>query len=264
MQHTKKEIANCQKCNQPFEFSVIKLGTQEYRQNGSVCPTCKEKACTELRKTRYNAEFQTKTIEGRAIWGKTCGLSGVLLNKTFENFDANRQIHAFQAIKNYHGNSITLLSPQIYGIGKTHLVCALVNKLIKEGEPIKPNPDFDLSSLKIEKCPAYFVPEPALLDRFYKSFKENKETSEDIYSFLTSVELLVIDDVGKVQPKDPSFLQSVYYQIIDGRMLNELPIILTTNLDYNQLELHLGGASADRLRGMCKDNMIKMTGKSQR
>jgi DNA replication protein DnaC len=42
------------------------------------------------------------------------------------------------------------------------------------------------------------------------------------------------------------------------------PIILTTNLSLSELEAHIEGACTDRLREMCRVNIVKMAGVSYR
>ena len=159
--------------------------------------------------------------------------------------------------------SILLLSPNVYGVGKTHLVCALANKIVETAEPARLT-----RSLYIQKyrCPVYFITEAKLLSRIRDTYnKKDGETEEEIYTTLQAYQLLIIDDVGKVRPRDYSFLQGVYFRIIDDRYTNEIPIILTTNLDANELEAHIGGASADRLREMFgKEGFIILKGQSYR
>ena len=91
------------------------------------------------------------------------------------------------------------------------------------------------------------------------------ETDEDIYRTLLRYDLLVVDDVGKVRPRDYSFLQGVFFRIIDDRYTSRKPVIVTTNLSLPELETHIGGAASDRLREMCgAKGLIKMTGQSFR
>jgi DNA replication protein DnaC len=201
----------------------------------------------------------------RDSWYDKCGLSSLFISKDFANFDRKLQPKAYDAISQYHGNSIVLLSPGIFGIGKTHLVGALCNRMLEETEPAKIYPNSDI--IRRRPCPVKFIGELKLLSRIRQSFnhEDNSETEEDIYEELSSEDLLIIDDVGKTKPHDNSFLQSVYFRIIDDRYNNQLPIILTTNLSLNELEEHIGGASSDRLREMCgKSGFIVMAGKSYR
>ena len=203
------------------------------------------------------------------------------LNSSFENFDAKLQPKAFKAVKELQWEwdeendtppkTLILLSPGVYGVGKTHLVCALANHIINSEEKATIDKYMNINK---RKCPVYFVSENALLQRIRQSFnRSNKhnnnelyeETETDIYEKLARVKLLIIDDVGKVRPRDLTFLQSVYFNIIDQRYTDNQPIILTTNLDFSDLEEHIGGACADRLREMAgKDGFIKMVGKSYR
>jgi len=163
---------------------------------------------------------------------------------------------------------LILLSPGVYGVGKTHLVCALANHLVETKETAK----FQKDSYYIvrRKCPVFFTAEAKLLNRIRQTFNNQKdepraETDDMIFKSLASYPLLIIDDVGKVRPRDYSFLQGVYFNIIDERYVNEQQVILTTNLDFKELEEHIGGSSADRMREMVgKEGFIKMDGKSYR
>lgn len=194
---------------------------------------------------------------------------------TFEKFDRTKQPKAFELVSSYEWDaefpkSLVLLSPNCYGVGKTHLAQALMWKIIATAESAALSKD---GKVHPRKCPVSFQTETLLLARIRATFNprtvdsegEHQETDEDIFRELANKRLVIIDDVGKVRPRDSSFLQGVYYRIIDTRYVWEHPIMLTTNLDAKQLETHIGGACADRLFSMCgPTNFIKMTGKSYR
>ena len=211
-------------------------------------------------------------------WCDTAHMPKYFLNKNFNNFDRKLQPKAFDVAKQYHcdwpaGNSQSLvfLSPGVYGVGKTHLVCSILNQLFDRVDKVVLTTEGHIRKLP---CPAYFTSENELLRRIRQTFnRTNKndhteyyeETEQDVYSDLSKVSLLIVDDVGKVKSRDLTFTQSDYFNIIDERYSDDKPIILTTNLDYAELEEHIGGACADRLREMCgKDGFVKMTGKSYR
>jgi DNA replication protein DnaC len=187
--------------------------------------------------------------------------------KTFDNFESRRQLKAFKTMQSYTaGQSIVLLSPEIYGVGKTHLVAALINRMIQTVEAARVTKELDVVT---NRCPVLFVTENQLLARIRATFNRKSdsegETEEEIFRTVESAPLLVIDDCGKVRPNDYSFLQGVYFRILDSRYTRRRPIIVTTNLGYEELERHIGGACADRLREMCgKEGFIKMTGESYR
>ncbi len=217
---------------------------------------------------RYKQDLEDTKVEQREAWRKQYGVEGIFLEKSFGNFQRDLQPRAYDALKGYAlDRSLVLLSPGVYGVGKTHLVCALANHLVQTRETAR----FKDGCYFIETChcPVYVTTEAKLLARIRKTYNRGEdiraETEDMVYSSLARFPLLVIDDVGKVRPRDYSFLQGVYFNIIDDRYVKEQQVILTTNLDFKELEEHIGGASADRLREMCgKEGFIKMTGRSYR
>ncbi len=246
------------------------------------CPNCRR--LTEYRQltSALFADlplFQSKQL---ALWLEECNIPPHFRGKTFANFDRKLQPTAFGIMKNYDRESresIVLLSPDLYGVGKTHLVAALINKTylvpedaacITQSEYIAFNEDGSYVNIKKYPCPVYLAVENNLLSRIRATYNRHKEdedaeTEEDVYRRLERYEMLIIDDVGKVRPRDYSFLQGVYFRIIDYRYSNGMPVILTSNLSLTELEAHIGGACADRLVEMAgKENFIVMTGKSYR
>lgn len=217
----------------------------------------------------------------RERWGERKKDSVAYLDMTLEKFDKTRQPKAFDTVDSYDwdadpSKSLVLLSPNCYGVGKTHLAKGLMWKMIATAEAAIVLKNGEVQPLR---CPVLFQTETLLLARIRATFNPHKaesdewnarsesyhETDEDVYNELEHCRLLIIDDVGKVRPKDSSFLQGVYYRIIDSRYIAGSPIMLTTNLDAKQLEEHIGGACADRLFTMCGPaNFVKMTGKSYR
>lgn len=207
----------------------------------------------------------------RLFWRSTCGVEPKFVDKTFANFEVERQPRAFSVLNSWDGQSVILHSPggpTGYGIGKTHLVSALANWLITHSTAAY----FCPGSLHIEvnRCPVLVIRATELINRIRATFGRDKddariETDEHIYRQLAAAPLLIIDDVGKVRPRDPSFTQDVFFRIIDDRYNKKRPVILTTNLSLEELDIHIGGASSDRLSEMCRpDNIIFMAGQSYR
>jgi len=237
----------------------------KYRQE--ECLECRAKRREAAALGNMKAELTAAVNEGRGRWRDECGIQGKYLESTFENFDQTLQPKAYESMKNYKSGSVVLASPNIYGVGKTHLVSALIHQML-DGNNIVARLSDDGKGIIRARCPAYFVTESRLLSRIRNTYNlrrdDDGETEEDVFRKLSGFTLLVIDDVGKVRPRDYHFLQGVYFRIIDERYVNEQSIILTTNLDFNELEIHIGGACADRLREMCGNNFIKMGGQSYR
>jgi len=254
----------CSKCGKPFEAKIFRVGEREASLD--TCPLCREKEREAENIELAEQELSEAIKEQRLSWHLKSGIELKYQSKTFDNFERSRQPKAFDAVKKYKSGSMVLLSPsgpEGYGIGKTHLVCALANHLIETAAPASyRNGSY---YVVIHPCPVHFTREASLLSRIRQTFNQDGETDEAIYSQLSKVPLLIIDDVGKVRPKDLSFTQSVYFRVIDDHYNNEKPIILTTNLLLDELEAHIGGACADRLREMAGvKGFVKMKGQSFR
>lgn len=255
-------------CGETFEDSVY------HKPDGKIiesqaCFTCRQKERDEQQRKDLELRLNKAQTEMAELWLKSSNIPEKYHYSTFDNFDQKLQPRAYQIVKAFDwqsgsGDSLVLLSPGIYGIGKTHLVCALLNETIKTDSR---KAYIENGSIHRYRCPFYYTTENELLRRIRETFnhKDDAETEEDIYKLFSPLLLLIIDDVGKVRPKDQTFTQGVYFNIIDQRYSNSQATILTTNLDYADLEVHIGGACADRLREMCgKDGFVKMTGKSYR
>ncbi len=270
--------AKCIECGNDFQYTIwIRDGKERPPANTTVCTECIKRKEEAALKERLEKEYIETLDDVEAMWfGEASDsqpefmmdrlLEIVGADKTvWDSFDRKLQPKAFDAIRNFSGKSIILSSPDIYGVGKTHLVCCLLHHLVYTTEKVKTNTEGRI--IKRYKCPVFMTSETKILARIKNTYNQHYEgeTEDTIYKNLIETGLLIIDDVGKVRPRDLSFLQGVYYRIIDERYGNNDPIIITTNLSPAELEKHIGGASADRLREMCgKNNIIVMTGKSYR
>lgn len=263
---SRKELVKCA-CGKEFEMTIWirKDGTE--LPPDTLCYECRREKERQEAIEQYKRDLEETKEEQREAWRKQYGVEGIFLKKSFDNFNRELQPKAYEVLKGYCDRSLVLLSPGVYGVGKTHLVCALANHLVQTRGAAR----FKEDCYFIMKCqcPVYVITESKLLARIRRTYNRTDdpraETEDGVYSSLARFPLLVIDDVGKVRPKDYSFLQGVYFNIIDDRYVKEQQVILTTNLDFKELEEHIGGASADRLREMCgKEGFIKMAGKSYR
>lgn len=247
----------CTVCGQPYQSWVNGRG----EPTTAKCPPCREKAIQAA--LRKGLEAKLPEIEGaqRAVWRQKCGLAGLFAEKTLANFERRLQPKAYDAVKAYQGGSLALLSPDLYGVGKTHLAAALVNRLIAE----RPAVVLDERNHYVRfPPPARIISEGSLLGGIRATYRAPNSSEEDIYNELAGYHLLIIDDVGKVRPSDLRFLQGVYYRIIDERYRLRRDLVLTTNLSPSDLEAHLGGASSDRLHEMCGGQFIRLGGRSYR
>ena len=260
-----QEQRECISCGKVFTATTWLRPDGSELPPGSKCRSCVDNERDMEKLHELELQLPESDAKTREWWRVSSGIPELSLEKTFDNFNKERQAIAFNSMHILawkFGGSLVLSSPGTYGVGKTHLVIALANHVMNT-EPAA----YILDGLiRRHPNPVYFTTENMMLRRIRNTFdKDSQETEEDVYRAMARVDLLIVDDVGKVRPRDMSFTQSVYFNIIDQRYCDHKPVVMTTNLDFSALEEHIGGACADRLREMCgRAGLVKMSGESYR
>jgi len=130
-----------------------------------------------------------------------------------------------------------------YGVGKTHLAAAITNYLIRS-----------------KMATVIFGNVTILLGRLRSAYSDDSEYEEtQILKELYDVDLLVIDDLGKEKPTP--WVEEKLYNVINERYENYRPIIVTSNLELEEIEQRLetcGGAIVSRIIEMCRG--VKIVG----
>jgi DNA replication protein DnaC len=114
------------------------------------------------------------------------------------------------------------------GLGKTHLSLSIVSAVSEKGYSVVYGPAGKLFS-EVEK----------------EHFSYNGETEQ--LDSLLSADLLVIDDLGTEFLS--AFTSSLFYNIINTRLLEEKPTIISTNLSIDELEKKYSNRIASRFMG---------------
>lgn len=154
---------------------------------------------------------------------RNSGIRRRFLNRTFENFKVNAQNRqAYETAKAYADNFAEHLKDGsginfegTYGTGKTHLAVAIALDVMSRNYSAICKTSIDL------------------LADIKAAFDSEEKTEEEITDMYKSVDLLIIDDLGKEQVTEWSV--STLYSIINERYENLKPIIITTN--YNEDDL---------------------------
>jgi len=151
-----------------------------------------------------------------------------LSHLTFDNFDPHGRMglwpaqaeslehaynHAQQFSQSLNG---WLLLQGDYGSGKTHLAAAIANYVVSLG------------------VPTLFITVPDLLDSLRFAYQDPTETFESRFEKIRSAQLLILDDFG-TQNATP-WAQEKLFQIINFRYINKLPLVVTTNINLNDIE----------------------------
>ncbi len=95
-------------------------------------------------------------------WQNTYGVPGAWRLKSFLDFNRDPQPVAYDRLYNYSGGSFVLSSPGIWGVGKTHLACALANALIDIRSKTRMT---SWGAVVSNPCPVYYTTENELLLR---------------------------------------------------------------------------------------------------
>jgi DNA replication protein DnaC len=246
-----------------------------YVFGGGYCPECCKKQ-GEGKKRQEEESLAKELSAKREQWRRECGIPLRFMGSRFERFDrkvSGNIVKAWKECQEYaegflpklpqQSKSLVLYSPNIWGVGKTYLVCSIGHSILDKWQG------------ETSRCPVCFISEPQLFLRIRTTYNRRSidethaETEEEIYRKLTWVPLLILDDVGKEEVSDPRFVQRVLFALIDGRYQNMLPMVITANLDLDGIDRHLGGdrgnsASMDRLAEMTGNTFLELKGNSYR
>jgi len=119
------------------------------------------------------------------------------------------------------------------GSGKTFLACAIANEVLEKGGEV------------------LFLVLPDFLDRLRATYDGYDEVTEmQLIEAAKQVPLLILDDLGAHQYTD--WARQKIYSILNHRLNHMLPVVVTTNLDLDQLAEHLGWRTVSRLFQLCR------------
>lgn len=105
---------------------------------------------------------------------------------------------------------------------------------------------------------------PKLLARIRRTYDSERGGDSYLAFFerLTSVDLLHIDDLGAEKRSD--WVLEQLYALVNERYEAQRAILVTTNLDAEELKEQIGPRTVSRLVEMCGDCMIPMHGEDRR
>ena len=203
------------------------------------CDTCGA-IIAEEREKREMEEHRKMTIE--TYLARSGIVRGILAQMTLENFNPQLAGKAYDIAKEYaegFGRETTsgLMLYGKAGSGKTHLAVAIARHIIEQ-----------------KQIQVRFARVVDLLAEIRKTFNENEqyrtENESDLIQRYASAPLLIIDDLGAEKTTD--WVRQILYQIIDERWIEQKPIIVTSNLNLEELEARFEERIASRVAGMCR------------
>ena len=236
----------------------------------SECPECQEKS-EAAEKDATEKERRLKVLALRKSWLDTCGIPPVFRDTRFKDLDSGYQARP-QSVCRKWARSFMIEDPRasrsllLYsatpGVGKTVLMSCIAGQVIDEwdGDPDR------------ARCPVRFVSGPELVRRIRATFDvlpegQYHEREVDVYRQFARVNVLMLDDVGKEQPRSYRFTQEMYWYIIDARVKAGLPIVINSRRPLtgeDSLEELMGVDTVDRLYGMTGGEITELSGSSYR
>lgn len=114
------------------------------------------------------------------------------------------------------------------GLGKTHLSLAIAGKAIEKGFGVVYGSVQNFASA-IER----------------ERFRAEEESGTD--NLLSEAELIILDDLGTEFPSP--YVSSVIYNIVDTRIMRNLPTIISTNLSLSEIQNRYGERLSSRIFG---------------
>ena len=103
-----------------------------------------------------------------------------------------------------------------YGCGKTHLAAAIANAAIEAG----------VSTL--------FLTVPDLLDWLRYAYSGDEMSFEDRFEEIREIPMLILDDFGTQNAT--AWAQEKIFQILNHRYINQLPTVVTSNMQLSDFE----------------------------
>lgn len=217
---------------------------EDYLDIHYSCPNCRDTGYHE----GYMCPCYEKLIKETAK--KELGVPGLLESSTFENFDLSLYPDVYsqqfgtnirqqmESILDYcksWANDFSRRSSGILmfgktGLGKTHLSLAIALTVIDRGYGVYYNSVQNIMSV-LEK------------QQFGKTRDEDEEFDDKLYKS----DLLILDDLGA--EFSTQFTVSRLYNILNTRMNNSLPTIVSTNLSMEEIEEKYTNRIASRIIG---------------
>ena len=219
------------------------------------CPECgQEEINRELEELGAKAESQIRNFKSYAVFERDSIISPKIAQATIRNFeirteqDANAVNFAKRFTREYvkeryEGNVIFQGPP---GVGKSHLALGMAKTINEAFQKIG------------NKKSVVYMPASELFSRMKEAFniKDARWNEKTTLKFLTDVDFLVLDDLGKESnvgntiKEGSSWAQSFLYQLLENRTKT----IITTNYAGSQLKQLYEPSLLDRILAGSKDN----------
>lgn len=194
------------------------------------CQRCGEEAAAEALAAEAQARARRRL--------ERAGIPLRFMGKRFEDYQVSSaaQQRAYAMATDYAEHFATHSAEgrcQIFvgnpGTGKTHLAIAILKRIIADGHSGR------------------YVRAFELIEAIRATWRRDAEQREaDVLEGLTSVDLLVLDEVGVQYGTDSETVE--IFKVLDTRYLDLKPTLIVSNVSQEDLQRYLGERAFDRLR----------------
>ncbi|MGN1442593.1 MAG: ATP-binding protein [Acutalibacteraceae bacterium] len=220
---------------------------EDYLDAKYTCPVCRDTGFHD----GYYCDCYKKLIRQTAV--DELGISAQIRKCTFESFRLDcypnsvdpvlgiSQREQMQTVyeycrdwaKDFSHRSTGLIMLGKTGLGKTHLSLAILGVVINKGYSV------------------YYNSVQNIMDSLQKEHfgKTAYNSEEGIEGDLYESDLLILDDLGA--EFSTQFTVAELYNILNTRMINSKPIIISTNLTVREIEEKYSQRIASRIVGSC-------------
>lgn len=228
------------KCGEHGDFiDVHYSGTGKMPEGWRSCPECADDAHKQ-RMQREEQERQVELMRERAErLVSNSAIPRRFISKTFDDYvpETGKAVAAMRKVRSYAdtiaggnhcGQSLVMLGN--VGTGKTHLGCSLLADVIR----------------RTGKSGTYWTFSELVRDVKASWKKDSSYTEAQLYNRFARPALVILDEAGLQNFTE--FEQTVAYEAINARYLEEKPTVVITNLPAAELSGCLGERAVDRLR----------------